>query len=217
MYVDADEHCEDCTPLIDFFVSGRYKNYDSASVMIKNIISPENDNLIRAVHLVRLDGGIHFEGRVHEHLVAPMECTYETGAVFSHKGYFGELMGIKSARNLPLSEMELQTAKSVHRKAIMHLQIAEEAVKADPRRALREWKEGLKLSLKIPSLLKYAFLIRLEVFRFEQHEFAKVKKLHRQYMHLRKCDSTEDLYMDLEDAFYAGLSLAALGDYNESR
>jgi glycosyltransferase involved in cell wall biosynthesis len=223
MYVDADEHLEDCAPLIEFFISGAYKdyaNFDSASVVIKNILNERNEQFLRSVRLFRYINSMKFYGRVHERICAPLpHCfshCFETDAVFSHRGYFGELSDIKAARNLPLMETELSAAKDDYDRALKLLQIGEAIYKADPERAENYWETGFETAKPLPGNLKYALLVRLEMFRFGRREFAAVKALHERYTALRMSDNYE-MYFDLEDAFYSGLSFAALGDVKLSR
>ena len=71
MFLDDDEWFEDVTPIVDFFVSGEYKEYDQAVYRVRNYSNPEgtsysDDWVSRMIHL---ESDTHFEGRVHESLV----------------------------------------------------------------------------------------------------------------------------------------------------
>ena len=92
--VDADEWLDDPKELIEFFQSGRYRDFASASVTINNISyapgekNNEKDNPFSTIRMCQLIKENRFEGKIHESLtcVIPYEDLHNT--VFTHYGYF---------------------------------------------------------------------------------------------------------------------------------
>lgn len=89
MFLDDDEWFEDVTPIVDFFVSGEYKEYDQAVYRVRNYNNMEgtaysDDWVSRLIHL---ESNTHFEGRVHESLVPARGRCKRIQAFAHHYGY----------------------------------------------------------------------------------------------------------------------------------
>ena len=67
-YIDGDEVIEDCKGIIDFFNSGEYKNYKSATYNIKNLTDLNDENnysVFPALRIFKKDKDFKFTGAIH--------------------------------------------------------------------------------------------------------------------------------------------------------
>lgn len=89
LYLDDDEWFDNPTEIIEFFVSGEYKKYNSATYKVRNYISRQgityNESI--ATRMVRLKEGIAFVGKVHEYLCPFMVPTKNFYDFVHHYGY----------------------------------------------------------------------------------------------------------------------------------
>ena len=112
MFVDDDEVLIESDAIIEFFTNGDYKNYASASIILKNygdeVGTKHFDNWIPRLH--RRPKNARFENRIHEHYI-PAE--YPIKALHAFAVHYGYIFRTKeeflahSDRNLRLLEKEL--------------------------------------------------------------------------------------------------------------
>ncbi len=111
MYLDDDEWFENPQEIINFFLSGEYKRYNSASYVVRNYTNRQgtmyNDSY--PSRMAKVTKGIRFYGRVHEYL-EPYKLPKKEFTDFAHHyGYVYENEEARKAhgqRNLiPLLEM----------------------------------------------------------------------------------------------------------------
>lgn len=69
--IDDDEWFENTEEISDFFISGKYKNYDAASYVQRNYMDQGKDDYVdfHALRLVKIREKTHFEGRIHDAIV----------------------------------------------------------------------------------------------------------------------------------------------------
>ncbi|MEG2412450.1 MAG: glycosyltransferase family 2 protein [Clostridium sp.] len=115
LVLDADEVLEDVKYLIEFFNTGNYKGYNSATIKFKNMLSEnKNDYLMGTlVRLFKNVDGFCYEGRVHEQpkITQPVALT---NIMLTHYGYSTtsfNLMKYKYERNLKLLLKDLEDGK----------------------------------------------------------------------------------------------------------
>lgn len=89
MFLDDDEWFEDVTPILEFFRSGEYKNYQQALYKVRNYSRLdgslyEDDWVSR---LIKRENDTRFEGRVHESLVPAVGVCKRIDAFAHHFGY----------------------------------------------------------------------------------------------------------------------------------
>lgn len=93
LIVDADEILTKYEDLLMFFETGMYKEYNSASVNLKNIFAnfESDERLTTTVTLMRLfrSDNFKYEGKIHEQPIYE-EPIYKNIAEFDHYGYFYE-------------------------------------------------------------------------------------------------------------------------------
>lgn len=94
--VDADEWLDDPTEIIEFFKSGEYKKYASASVIINNFLyAPEEVGHKKAspftiTRMCRLEPSRRYVGKIHEALPCVMPVMSLDRTLFTHYGYYYE-------------------------------------------------------------------------------------------------------------------------------
>lgn len=136
MFIDADEIFQDCSDLINFFNSGEYKKYNSATLIIRSYSTEGSDAFMdfRAFRLTSKREEVRFENPVHESLVPVTAPVKNLDLVADHYGYvyyksdgsLTELAREKIDRNLKLLLEELSEleAKGICRELIYN-QIAD--------------------------------------------------------------------------------------------
>lgn len=121
MFIDADEFLVDCTEIIEFFNSGEYKNYGSATYIQKNyndLSHPELFNTYNPHRMTALKDGVRFAKPIHEnfdHYFFPVKnfnvIADHYGYVFRENGKLLDLAEKKTTRNLELLFEELEEGK----------------------------------------------------------------------------------------------------------
>lgn len=108
MFMDDDEWFEDASEIVDFFVSGEYKKYNSANYKIHSYGTRNGDYSVGVLfRMVKRTEETKFIGRVHEYL-NPIEAPVkEFSAFIHHYGYVFETEEerlVHSRRNISLLE-----------------------------------------------------------------------------------------------------------------
>lgn len=94
--VDADEWLDDPAEIIEFFKSGEYKKYASASVIINNFLyAPEEVDHKKVspftiMRMCRLEPSRRYVGKIHEALPCVMPMISLDRTLFTHYGYYYE-------------------------------------------------------------------------------------------------------------------------------
>lgn len=107
LYLDDDEWFEDPKEIIDFFRTGEYRNYNSASYVVRNYRNEEGTfyNESYPSRMERLDKEAKFAGKIHEYLLPFRQPQKVFSTFVHHYGYVfknREEEKKHSARNLPL-------------------------------------------------------------------------------------------------------------------
>lgn len=121
MFIDADEILTDCTDLINFFNSGEYKKYLTATITIKSYNDLSKLDLFNSYNLYRLsrkDAELHFVGAIHETLSPIRRPVKNLKVIADHYGYVVKENGKtldtlekKSSRNLEMLFRKLEEGK----------------------------------------------------------------------------------------------------------
>ena len=92
MYLDDDEWFVDSRELIEFFVSGEYKQYGQASYIQRNFLDMEatqyTDSWVS--RMIRLCPETHFESKIHEYMVPTTGDAKGLRSIVHHFGYVYE-------------------------------------------------------------------------------------------------------------------------------
>ncbi len=125
MFIDDDEWLEDTDEIVDFFVSGEYMFYNSATYRQRNYTEWTGVNYIHAyvARMVRRMPETRFVNTVHEYII-PYQGPVKRFSLYAHHyGYAGDSADSKTDRNIPLLEKEVQERKpTVHN----YLQLCQE-------------------------------------------------------------------------------------------
>ncbi len=119
-FLDDDEAVLDAEELIRFFRSGEYREYDTASYIIRNYFNPEYTMYedTRVTRMKKITPEIRFEGKIHERLMPPAIRSKQLNDVVEHFGYVfttEEERKKHSERNIPpLLEMLEEEPEEPH-------------------------------------------------------------------------------------------------------
>lgn len=135
MFIDADEIAIDCTDIIGFFKSGEYKNYKSATYVIRSLKDLSDDSVTsesRFTRVVKRTSNIKFEGIVHENFSRFPKPTKHLNFAVDHYGYLfrdndvpTEQAYEKSKRNLEGLLKELEDENITKRNPMVYSEIAD--------------------------------------------------------------------------------------------
>lgn len=89
LFLDDDEWFEDVGPIVEFFQSGEYREYDQAVYRARNYSNPEGTEYTDdwVSRMIKLEPDTRFEGRVHESLVPAVGKCKQIDAFVHHYGY----------------------------------------------------------------------------------------------------------------------------------
>lgn len=112
LILDGDEVFTKVEPLINFLISDTSKDYNSASIIIKNLVDDNEKNLHigQALRLFRNTPDFRFEGRIHEQPRFKVPI-FMSDAEVVHYGYIStdkNLMEYKFRRNVAILKEELK-------------------------------------------------------------------------------------------------------------
>jgi glycosyltransferase involved in cell wall biosynthesis len=214
MYIDADEVAEDITPLIDFFKSGEYKNFDTAAIIIKNILSDISSNEFRPIRLSKVKPGLAFEGAIHENLNTENKKIKYTDALFNHYGYY-------AANQIERRSKELRNALILEKKLTetpddpnVWFQLAETCFIFDPDRAEEAWQKSFDLAFApiAAPIFKYGVLARMEMFYIAKQNFNRVLEISKLFEDTLAAEKNlkRPIYPEIENAFYTGTAYSCL-------
>lgn len=147
MFVDADEVLIDGSELTEFFTSGEYKKYNSATYIQRNYsdssMTGYSDYAVQRI--VRRTPQTHFENPVHEVLVPFEAPTKRLGTAVAHSGYVyenDEQRIAKSRRNTEILLTRLESGAT----PLLYLQLGQSFSLCDEKKALEYFNKGIELS-----------------------------------------------------------------------
>jgi len=152
MFLDADEIFTDTSGIIDFFKSGEYKKYNSATYVVRNYKDYDKMEYadFMAPRLTKILPDTKFVKAVHEGLNTynyPLKNI--DNAICDHFGYVmtDETAKNKCIRNLPLILKEHEKDPD---DSMVYMQLIEAYKGIDEDEALRYCDEGIELNNRIP-------------------------------------------------------------------
>ena len=114
MSIDDDEWFEDVSEIIEFFQSGKYKEYEMASYIQRNLFQKGGKEYsdCRVLRMAKITPELHFEGRIHDALTIDIkrEYPFETAAWHEGFAFIGDRKGAieKSQRNLKILRYDIE-------------------------------------------------------------------------------------------------------------
>lgn len=152
MFLDADEIFTDVSGIINFFKSGEYKKYNSATYVVRNYKDYEKTEYadFMAPRLTKILPDTKFERSIHEGLTTynyPLKNI--ENAICDHFGYVmtDETAVNKCKRNIPLI---LKEHEKNPEDSMIYMQLVESYKGLDDEEALRYCDEGIELNNRIP-------------------------------------------------------------------
>lgn len=185
MYLDDDEWFDDVSEILDFFKTGEYKNYSSATYIQRNYTERDGSAYGEATvaRMCKRTKSLCFEGRIHEHFnYLRLPCKTFSDFVH-HYGYIYNTEEERIAhhkRNVPLLELEIKDSPKDLR---LRTQMALELSTFDNERALDyliKTLEEFKESVSDPN---YQWLLTLRFPLYEALGY-DVFTAEREYSHL---------------------------------
>ena len=215
MALDADEIFEDCSEIIDFFNSGEYKNYASATYIIRssNLENLSTYSDLAAFRLTQIKKSTRYINRIHE-TIPMFTPTKNLSAIANHYGYVsgdnGELIKAKSERNLALLFSEL---KSNPRNCKCLLEIAQSYTMAtDYNTASDYYNQALTCAKAQKHALLFAIFADTAKIKYLMKQYSEVFNITEDYFRTRKNKSEIDLQMH----FLNAASHDKTGNYKEA-
>ncbi len=89
LFLDDDEWFDDVAPIVEFFKSGEYKEYEQAVYLVRNYTNLEGTQYTDewVSRMMQRNADTHFEGKVHEALVPAIGKCKKLQAFVHHYGY----------------------------------------------------------------------------------------------------------------------------------
>ena len=152
MFLDADEVIMEPEKIADFFLSGEYREYCSATLSFRNYSDVEADmyTLFFAPRLTRKNPGTKFIGVIHEHFSDFSVPVKQIEARVDHFGYVSDpdnaLSRSKYERNYPLLLKELENRAD---DPMVYLQLSEATAIFEPEKSLEYIAQGIDVAKKL--------------------------------------------------------------------
>ncbi|MCX7714396.1 MAG: glycosyltransferase [Clostridia bacterium] len=218
MFIDGDEIIEDASELIEFFNSGEYKKYNSATYVVRNYsneaMSIYSD--FNAGRLVKITPETCFKKPIHE-LLMPFNKPYKILSVVArHFGYVftdREFAEAKAERNINLLLDEL---KKTPKAPLLYLQLAEaysvKENKGSQETAVEYCVKGLEYAKNENRALFCALYAILASCYYSLDRHSDVIKVAREYFDSKK----EKMAIDVEMYVRMGFSHMELKEYSKA-
>ena len=226
MFIDADEIIVDPTELIEFFNSGEYKDYGSATYIVKNyndLSRMDLFNLFNAHRLTALRDGVRFEKSVHENFnqfFAPVKnfnvIADHYGYVFKDKGKTLDTAEKKTSRNLDLLFQELNEGKKTGKVIeTIYGQIADcYAIISKYDEALDYINQGLE-HCNPESYVRIGYYVKKLKILNSMGKHKEIDETCQEYFSKKNAVRKEKLVSDCNVYFYWVAAYYAIGNYDE--
>ena len=215
MFLDADEIFRSCEEIINFFNSGEYKKYNSASVIIRNLDNQSGSGLdVRLQRLTKRLQQTRFTGIVHELLNTYGEPVKQLNDVALHYGYYYENEEEKRAkyeRNQALLLKRLEQEKDSN--PYIYMQLSENAL--EDSESLKYIEDGILVSNAKNGLVLTALLIFKAYIYLRAGKYADALIVCEDY-HAAGLQNKRTIHSDLEMTAIKALSLYRINRMNEA-
>lgn len=152
LYMDDDEWFEDISEIRDFFLSGEYRGFGSASYIQRNYTDWSGTSCIdyRVFRMNRIVPGSSFQNPIHEELFPRLEPCKSLDVYVHHYGYVSNKSGClelkeKNSRNIPMLLKDIEEHPSNIKN---YLQLIQEYTSA------KDWAHAEKYCQKARSLCR---------------------------------------------------------------
>jgi glycosyltransferase involved in cell wall biosynthesis len=152
MFIDADEELVGGAEIAEFFLSGEYKNYNSATYIQRNYsdLAATSHTDYRPARLTKITPETIFEGNVHEALSSFGEPIKHFNSYVHHFGYVsdGGKKLTKARERLKQLEKGLETETDINKRLLIMCEMSDAAMICDPARAAQIDLEALAICEK---------------------------------------------------------------------
>lgn len=214
MFIDADEiFDEDVSAFVEFFKSGKYKNYNSACIHLKNYKDSRFQDYYESIptRLAYKSEMLTFTNRIHECLIfGEAENAYIINTFAHHYGYLGVRAEDKKKRNyeILLDEYNKQP-DNVAALSYLHFTVTKSS---DKEKYLKKWMEVV-LEGHENSMPEYCYLSAVQ-FYFGEKKYKIAIEFGGKYL---KCDGVENEIPTLSVLVCVANAHFCLGEYEEAK
>lgn len=218
MFIDADEFFGDCSDLIVFFKSGEYKKYNSATYIVRNYSSFDDDSDytdFNAARLTKILPETKFVKPIHEYLNTFGNPVKPLKSFVRHYGYAGADAG-KNERYAGALLKELENNPDDY---MLYIQLANAYFASDSEKALEFCARGLEKAKKTGNYAPFMFYAVMVSAHFSKGNYEKALEVSEEYFSERKRTKKIPeavIGTDMEICALKGMSLSALGRRGEA-
>lgn len=110
MFIDDDEWLDTADEIIAFFATGEYERYNSGTYQVRNYKKWSGTDYVDAyvARMVRLTPASRFIGTIHEYIEPYKRPVKQFSLYAHHYGYVHSNTDMKTSRNVPLLEKEME-------------------------------------------------------------------------------------------------------------
>ena len=216
MFLDADEIFESCDAVISFFNTGEYRNYDSASVVIRSLYDSGDSSDFNAPRLTKILPDTAFTGIIHESLNTYGKPVKHLSDIALHYGYLHtqDTKEEKFKRNseLLLKKYALQDDSD----PIIYLQLYECFYLNDRKKAEEFLEKGIDVCVMRESPVLIALYCHKAHISYFDGDYEKTLAVCRDYFKMGKNIRPGLQTTDCEMHGYRASSLFHTGHYEEA-
>ena len=175
--LDADEIFEDVQDIVDFFNSGEYKNYGTATIQFDDNPDVKNSKIFKHLRLFKMLDGMQWIDKMHERMFPYAEPTKHLQSICLHYGNIKEVLQEKGKNSRYLTLLQnIHNDEPTNYRNILAL--ARFYFETDPKISLKYAELGINLAkqseLKLPYSPQYypafmQFLVELYL-KFEDYQ-----------------------------------------------
>ncbi|MBQ5319627.1 MAG: glycosyltransferase family 2 protein [Oscillospiraceae bacterium] len=217
MAVDADEIFISCDDIINFFKSGEYKQFNSASFSVRNYSNPERTGRYVDFYVPRLTKILpetRYENPVHEKLNTHRPPLRLLKDVADHYGYIKAVSSDKAKRNYEILKKRLDSGEessSLYRELFESLNADSETRE----QAYEYLEKGIELCIKTKDDYVLALYHCAISACIADKRYDEALQIYDKYFSLDKEIKNEIRNTDLEIIAFAAIALYSLDRYEE--
>lgn len=218
MYLDGDDIFESCDNIINFFNSGEYKNYNSASYIGKNLLDTDGfyaNN--KQPRMTRIFPETRFKNEIHEVFNTYLAPKKDLNDVAVHYGYLYEDLSkakVKHERNKKLLLKRLEKEKDTS--AFVYVQLCENEDNSLDGDSLKYIEEGIEVSKKLKDISIIPLLIHKARLYQVNFKYSEAIEACNEYFELDKTFRPGVLTADMEILAVKSFSLYKQTEYQEA-
>ena len=222
MMLDADDIFCSCDHIIDFFNSGEFKNYNSASYISRNLFKTASGEItadeFNVLRMTKLYPDSQYVGVIHECINTTALPAKKLNDIADHYGYLyenDEAKQRKFKRNEQLLLYRFEQEKNTNVILYIHLHQTYMAVD-DYENALKYLEQGIELGKKLHDYGLIVLGYFKIVFYYNEKRYADADNACDEYFENKKYVSSDVLTTDGEVYAIKAWAKYNLGDYSDA-